>query len=48
MVTRAKTVAGEDLERAMRACFEVERRMKSGGGDPPALLTALVAELGRA
>jgi len=48
MVTRAKTVAGDDLERALHACFEVERRMKSGGGDPPALLIALVAELVRA
>lgn len=36
---------GSDPSAALLRCFEVELRLKSGGGDPRALLTALVAEL---
>ncbi len=48
LMGRATAVSAERLAAAIRHCFEVELRLKSGGGDAPALLTALVAELARA
>ncbi len=48
LMGRATAVSVERLEAAIARCFEVELRLKSGGGEAPALLTALVAELARA
>jgi DNA polymerase-3 subunit delta len=47
LMARATAVPAERLAAAVAACFDVERQLKSGGGDPPALLTQLVAELAR-
>jgi DNA polymerase-3 subunit delta len=44
LVTRAAGAAGASLPRHLERCWEVERRLKSGG-EPRAELTALVAEL---
>jgi DNA polymerase III delta subunit len=48
LMGRATAVSAERLAAAIGHCFDVELRLKSGGGDAPALLTALVAELARA
>jgi DNA polymerase-3 subunit delta len=42
---RAEGWSAATIQGAVRRCFEVELRIKSGGGDPRALLTALVADL---
>ncbi len=47
LMARATAVRAEALEAALHRCFEVEQRMKSGGGDPRALLTALVTDVAR-
>jgi DNA polymerase III delta subunit len=44
IVARTRGAAGERLPRQLERCWEVERRLKSGG-EPRAELTALVAEL---
>jgi hypothetical protein len=44
LVTRATGAAGARLPHLVERCWEVERRLKSGG-EPRAELTALVAEL---
>jgi len=44
IVARTRGVAGERLPRQLERCWEVERRLKSGG-EAHAELTALVAEL---
>jgi DNA polymerase-3 subunit delta len=44
LVARATGAAGARLPRQLERCWEVERRLKSGG-EPRAELTALVAEL---
>jgi DNA polymerase-3 subunit delta len=48
LMARARAVSGAALETAVARCFEVERRLKSGEGEPRALLTALVADVARA
>jgi DNA polymerase-3 subunit delta len=47
LVTRASAIRPEALEAALQRCFDVELRLKSGGGEPRALLTALVADVAR-
>jgi DNA polymerase III subunit delta len=44
LVARAKKVPVEVVEQGLRACFDVELRLKSGGGEAAALLTILVLE----
>jgi DNA polymerase III delta subunit len=44
-MARAAGWGGDGLTDAIARCFEVERRLKSGGGDARSLLTALVGEL---
>ncbi len=44
LLARARATSGTRLEEAVRACFDVECRLKSGGGEPRALLAALVLE----
>ncbi|MBI3456246.1 MAG: DNA polymerase III subunit delta [Candidatus Rokubacteria bacterium] len=48
LMARAAAMRAGDLEAAMRRCFDVERRLKSSGGDPRTLLTTLVADVARA
>jgi DNA polymerase-3 subunit delta len=48
LVARAKSVPAEAVEAGLRACFDVELRLKSGGGDAAALLTGLLLERVRA
>ena len=47
LMGRATAVSAERLQAAIGRCFDVELRLKSGGGEAPVLLTALVAELAR-
>jgi DNA polymerase-3 subunit delta len=47
LLARAATVSPEALDEAVRGCFDVELRLKSGGGDASALLTTLVVGLAR-
>lgn len=44
---RAAAIQPEALAGALQRCFDVEVRLKSGGGEPRALLTALVADVAR-
>jgi len=44
---RATTLGLGGIAEGARRCFEVERRLKSAGGSPRTLLTALVADLAR-
>jgi DNA polymerase-3 subunit delta len=48
LVGRAKNVPAATVEDGLRACFDVELRLKSSGGEAAALLTALVLERVRA
>ena len=48
LVGRAKKVPAATVEEGLRACFDVELRLKSSGGEAAALLTALVLERVRA
>jgi DNA polymerase III subunit delta len=48
IATRAAAIRPEALAGALRRCFDVEVALKSGGGEPRALLTALVADVARA
>jgi DNA polymerase-3 subunit delta len=48
VVARAKKVTARSVEDGLRACFDVELRLKSSGGDAAALLTGLVLERIRA
>jgi DNA polymerase-3 subunit delta len=45
LLARAATWGPARLDRSLARCVEVEVRLKSGGGEPRALLTALVADL---
>jgi DNA polymerase-3 subunit delta len=45
LAARAAAVGPDRVEGALHRCFEAELGMKSGGGEPRALLTALVADL---
>ena len=45
LTARARAVGIRGLSRAARQCFEVDQALKTGGGNPRALLTCLVAEL---
>jgi DNA polymerase-3 subunit delta len=45
LAARAAALGADRLEAALHRCFDAEHRMKSGGGEPRALLTALVADL---
>ena len=45
LMARAAGWGGDGLTDAIVRCFEVELRLKSGGGDARSLLTALVGEL---
>ena len=45
LTARARAVGIRGLSRAVRQCFEVDQALKTGGGNPRALLTCLVAEL---
>lgn len=45
LMARAEAVRPEGLAAAVRRCFDAERKLKSGGAEPRALLTALVADL---
>jgi DNA polymerase-3 subunit delta len=45
LAARAAAVGADRLETAIHRCFDAEHRMKSGGGEPRALLTALVADV---
>jgi DNA polymerase III subunit delta len=47
LIARADAVPGAMVEAAVTRCFDVERRLKSGEGEPRALLTALVADVAR-
>jgi hypothetical protein len=42
LVARAKKVPDGAVEDGLRACFDVELRLKSSGGEAAALLTSLV------
>ncbi len=45
LMARAEAVRPDGVSAALRRCFEADRRLKSGGGEARALLTALVADL---
>jgi DNA polymerase III delta subunit len=45
LTARARAVGVRGLTRAARQCFEVDQAIKTGAGNPRALLTYLVAEL---
>jgi DNA polymerase III delta subunit len=45
LMARGESWGRDGLEQAVARCFEVEARLKSGGGDARGLLTALVSEL---
>jgi DNA polymerase-3 subunit delta len=45
LTARARAVGVQGLTRAARQCFEVDQAIKTGTGNPRALLTCLVAEL---
>ena len=45
LTARARAVGVQGLTRAARQCFEVDQAIKTGAGNPRALLTYLVAEL---
>ncbi len=45
LMARARAVSGAALVAALGRCFEVERKLKTSGGDPRALLTLLVTDL---
>jgi DNA polymerase III subunit delta len=45
LTARARAVGIRGLSRAARQCFEVDQALKTGGGNPRALLTCLVADL---
>lgn len=45
LAARARAVGIRGLSRAAQQCFEVDQALKTGGGNPRALLTCLVAEL---
>jgi DNA polymerase-3 subunit delta len=47
LMRRATMLGLSKTADGVRRCFEVERRLKSAGGSPRALLTALVADLAR-
>jgi DNA polymerase-3 subunit delta len=45
LTARARAVGLRGLSRAAQQCLEVDQALKTGGGNPRALLTCLVAEL---
>ena len=45
LATRARAVGIQGLSRAADRCFEVDQALKTGAGNPRALLTCLVADL---
>ena len=45
LTARARAVGIQGVSRAARQCFEVDQALKTGTGNPRALLTYLVAEL---
>jgi DNA polymerase-3 subunit delta len=45
LAARARAVGIEGLARAAQQCLDVDQALKTGGGNPRALLTCLVAEL---
>jgi DNA polymerase III delta subunit len=47
LMTRAAALGPEAVAAALARCFDTERRIKTGGGEPRALLTALVSDLAR-
>jgi DNA polymerase-3 subunit delta len=47
LMTRAAGMPGEAVVAGLERCFETELRLKSSGGEPRALLTALVSDLAR-
>lgn len=47
LMARATSWSAEALDTALARCFEVERRLKSSGGSPRALLTVLLTDLAR-
>jgi DNA polymerase III subunit delta len=46
LMAQAAGWSADALAGALARCFEVEQRLKSGGGNPRALLTTLVTDLG--
>ena len=45
LAARARAVGIKGLARAAQQCLDVDQALKTGGGNPRALLTCLVAEL---